>query len=196
MAAIYPAVASIRTNIAKNAKLKSIATKPFKELKTQLLALQSKYEKNPTATEAEQRSMIDASQNGTSTSEGPSDGGRLWSAVASALTFRPGALFSQNSKGPTVDDKDFLNGLTALSVKYPALTELVEQAFALATSHFLSHIEKEAVKTAKEIEEAQRKDCTKQLNMALEHQLTAIRDKSRSQFLQAVEDTFVKDVRK
>ncbi|KAF7800147.1 hypothetical protein EIP86_011392 [Pleurotus ostreatoroseus] len=191
LAAIYPAVTTIRKRISNNAKLKSVSTKPFNELKTQLLALQSKFEKNHAVTEAEQRTMVEADQNGSSTGEGPSEKKPMWNAV---WTWRPGAIFSQSKKGSAVDDKDFLNSLTALSVKYPTLADLVQQAFTIATSYFLSCVETEASRVAKEIEEVQREECTKQLNMALKHQLAALRDRSRSEFLQAVEDAFVKDV--
>lgn len=194
MAMVYPKVKAVRKRIENDSKLKSIHTKAFAEVKSRLLALREEYDKNPPASEAGQVAMIRVGESEPAPSAESSGGSILWNAVSTVLhPFTPPATFGQSRKASTPDDDHFMDGITALAVKYPSLEDLVQQATILAVEHFSTYISKEVSKMAKDIEEAQRKECTQQLKMALDHQLTTIRDTSRADFLRAVENTFIKD---
>lgn len=191
MAVIYPKVKTVRKRIETDSKMKSIPTKAFAEVKSRLLALREEYDKNPAASEAGQVAMIRV---GEPASSAEPSGSMLWNAVSSALiSFKPPSTFAKSGKASTPDDNHFMNGITALSVKYPILDDLVQQATVLAVEYFSTYIAQEVSKVAKDIEEAQRRECAQQLKMALDHELATIRDTSRADFLRAVENTFVKD---
>ena len=90
-------------------------------------------------------------------------------------------------------DREFLLRLPAICVQYPVLADLAEGAWNKAIEHFWSAINKIVNKVAQQIEETQLRACTKQLHDQRTTAWKKVLDDSRSAFLLAVKESFVRN---
>ncbi|KAJ3555967.1 hypothetical protein NM688_g2284 [Phlebia brevispora] len=180
LAVVNPKVNEVRRQIRHDSKLKDIASKKYKKAREHLWDLRSAFDRSPELSESDQRAMVESPPSHRHDSSHTKGG--LVHGIKSSEDILD------------IDDKAFLGGLPEVVAKYPVLASLAEQVFSLASEHFASHINKEVHKFAKSLEDTQRNDCKKQVRMSADHQIKAICDSTRTDFLHAVQDVFIKNM--